>query len=88
VKSVKTVNSKEETMANTPEYIHKLVNTNTTRSRLDKGLTLTIKVTAYDNGLIQINQTVLGVRNRWLTTCRLVLQLLECFETKVKPLDQ
>jgi hypothetical protein len=67
-------------MANTTEHVRELIATERTPG--DKGLEMTMKVVAYDTGIVTVNGTPIGqnVSDPWLSAARLVVQMLEEFE--------
>ena len=69
-------------MANTAKYVRERMRVE--RSPQDAGTTLTIKFTAYDNGVLSINGSPKGdftddEATRWLAASRFVQQLIEEF---------
>jgi hypothetical protein len=76
--------ARREKMANTNEYVTKLVGAKATPE--NKGLEMTIKIVAYDNGLINVNGNPIGKgrTNQWLSTSRFIAQMLEKFEADVR----
>lgn len=70
-------------MPNSLEYVRRKVNAK--RTKENKGLEMTIKIVAYDNGIVNVNGNPIGRGrwNQWLSAARFILQLLNEFEYKV-----
>ena len=64
-------------MANSLEYIRSLARIEP--SPQDKGLILTIRVGAYDQGIVDVEGTPAGGSDadRWLAAARMVMELME-----------
>jgi hypothetical protein len=72
-------------MPNTREHVRNILDTKPTQE--DVGLVCTIKITAYDNGMINVNGSPAGLTKipgrsseKWMHATRKVMQILEQFE--------
>lgn len=70
--------------ANSVSYIRQLVDAKPTPN--DKGLEMTIKIVAYDRGIVNVNANAIGQNrndNQWLSVNRCIGQMLEEFGAQV-----
>jgi hypothetical protein len=71
-------------MSNSTQYVKKLAVSQPTRD--DKGLEMTIRIVAYDNGIVNVNGNPVGpdaCSNPMLSASRFVTQLVEQLEADV-----
>jgi hypothetical protein len=70
-------------MANTLEKVRETLQQHISRSPKDKGWTLTVPITRYDNGLINVADIPMQADD-YLSAARLIMQLLEEFRDECR----